>query len=145
MAFYAFGTTPVVSTLQITSPEVRQVCLADDTSGAGSIGDLIIWCKNLISEGKMFGYLVNEKKSWLILKGHGKLQGARHLFSNTGIKLTTDGQCHLGAAIGTSNFRTQYITEKSGNERLTDIAKTQPHAAYSAFTHDINIVNIPTL
>ena len=73
------------------------------------------------------------------------MQGARHLFSNTGIKLTTDGQCHLGAAIGTSNFRTQYITEKSGNERLTDIAKTQPHAAYSAFTHDINIVNIPTL
>ena len=34
--------------------------------------------------------------------------------------------------------------KKSGNERLTDIAKIQPHAAYSAFTHDINIVNIPT-
>ena len=110
MAFYAFGTTPVVNTLQITSPEVRQVCLADDISGAGSLGDLIIWWKNLISEGKKFGYLVNEKKSWLILKGHGKFQGARHLFSNTGIKLTTDG--HLGAAIGPSNFRAQYITEK---------------------------------
>ena len=112
MAFYTFRTTPVVNTLQITSPEVRQVCLADDISGAGSLGDLIIWWKNLISECKMFGYLVNEKKSWLILKGHGKLQRARHLFSNTGIKLTTDGQCHLEAAIGTSNFRAQYIAEK---------------------------------
>ena len=29
MAFYALGTAPLVNTLQITSPEVRQVCLAD--------------------------------------------------------------------------------------------------------------------
>ena len=42
MAFYALGTTPLVNTLQITSPEVRQVCLADDISGAGSLDDLII-------------------------------------------------------------------------------------------------------
>ena len=63
MAFYALGTTPLVNTLQITSPEVRQVCLADDISGAGSLEDLIIWWKNVISESKKFGYLVNEKKS----------------------------------------------------------------------------------
>ena len=53
--------------LQITSPEFRQVCLADDISGAGKLDDLIIWWKNVISEGKKFGYLVNEKKSWFIL------------------------------------------------------------------------------
>ena len=92
--------------------KVRQVCLADDISGAGSLDDLIIWWKNVISEGKKFGYLVNEKKSWLILKDHGNLQEAQRLFSNTGIKLTTDGQRHLGAAIGTSNFRAQYAAEK---------------------------------
>ena len=57
MIFYALGTAPLVNTLQITSPEVRQVYLADD--------NLMMW-KNLISEGKKFGYLVNEKKSWLI-------------------------------------------------------------------------------
>ena len=105
MAFYALGTTPLVNTLQITSPEVQQVCLADDVSGAGSLDNLIIWWKIFISEGKKFGYLVNEKKSWLILKDHLKLQEAQRLFSNTGIKLTTDGQRHFGAAIGTSNFR----------------------------------------
>ena len=104
MAFYALGTTPLVNTLQITSPEVQQVCLADDVSGSGSLDNLIIWWKNFISEGKKFGYLVTEKKSWLILKDHLKLQEAQRLFSNTGIKLTTDGQRHLGAAIGTSNF-----------------------------------------
>ena len=98
----ALGATPLVNTLQITSPEVRQVCLADDISGAGSLDNLIIWWKNLISEGKKFGYLVNEKISWLILKDHGKLKLS---VLNTGIKLTTDGQRHLGAAIGSSNFR----------------------------------------
>ena len=143
MTFYALGTTPLVSTLQITSPEVRQVCLADDISGAGSLDDLIIWWKSVISEGKRFGYLVNEKKSWLLLKDSGKLQEAQCLFSNTGIKLTTDGQRHLGVAIGTSNFRAQYAAEKVTkwcNElhRLADFAKTQPHAAYSAFTHGIS-------
>ena len=58
MIFYALGTAPLVNTLQITSPEVRQVYLADD--------NLMMWWKNLISEGKKCGYLVNEKKSWLI-------------------------------------------------------------------------------
>ena len=43
MAFYALETTPLVNTLQITSPEARQVCLADDISGAGSLSNLIIW------------------------------------------------------------------------------------------------------
>ena len=42
MAFYALGTTPIANTLQITSTEDRQVCLADDISEAGSLGDLTI-------------------------------------------------------------------------------------------------------
>ena len=70
VAFYALGTTPLLNTLQITSAEVRQ----DDVSGAGSLEDLIILWKNIISEGKKFGYLLNKKKSWFILKDHGKLQ-----------------------------------------------------------------------
>ena len=52
MAFYALGITPLVNTLQITSPEVRQVCLADDISGAGSHVDLIMWWKNVFQRVK---------------------------------------------------------------------------------------------
>ena len=66
MAFYALGAKPLVNTLQTTSPEVRQVCLADVISGAGSLNDLIIWWKNVIAEGKKIGYLVNEKKIWIM-------------------------------------------------------------------------------
>ena len=35
----------------------------------------------------MFGYLVNENKSWLILKDDENMQKAKSLFSDTGIKL----------------------------------------------------------
>ena len=69
------------------------------------------------------------------------MQEARRLFSSTGIKLATDGQRDLGAAIGTFNFRAQYTSGKvtklcNEPHRLADFAKTQPHA-YSAFTHRI--------
>ena len=70
------------------------------------------------------------------------MPGAQCLFSNTVIKLTTNSQRHLEVAIGTSHFRAQYAAEivtKWCNElhRLADFAKTQPHAAYSAFTNGI--------
>ena len=46
----------------------------------------------------------------------------------------------MGAAFGSSNFRTTYATEKVNNlceetSKLSEYAKTQPHAAYSAFCH----------
>ena len=42
MALNALETTRLVNTLQITSPEVGQVCLADDTSVADSLDDLMV-------------------------------------------------------------------------------------------------------
>ena len=70
------------------------------------------------------------------------MQEAQRLFSNTGIKLTTDGQRHLGSVIGTSNFRAQYAAEKVSkwcNELhcLGNFAKTQPRAAYLVFIDGI--------
>ena len=90
----------------------------------------------------MFRYLVNEKKGWLVSKDHWNLQELQGLFSNTGIMLTTDGQGHLGAKIGTSTVCAQYATEKITKRcnklhRLADFAKTQLHAAYSAFAQGI--------
>ena len=87
--------------------------LADDISGVDIFDNLITWWENVISEDKKFGYLVNEKKSWLILKDHGNWQEAHCLFSNTGIMLTTDGQRHLGATIGTSIFMPSMPQKKS--------------------------------
>ena len=70
------------------------------------------------------------------------MQEVQRLFSSTGIMLTTDGQRHLEAAIGTSYFRAPYAAEKATkwcNElhRFPDFPKTQSHADCSAFTRDI--------
>ena len=142
MGFYALGTTPLINTLRISSPDVRLVCLADDIAGAGNLENLNVWFNYAITEGQKFGYIVNEEKSWIILKDPKKLNEAKNLFSSTKIRITTDGKRHLGAALGTFDFRSQYAAEKVENwcmelRCLSEFAKTQPQAAYSAFTHGI--------
>ena len=92
------------------------------------------------TEGSRYGYHVKPSKSWLILKDPQKLQAAEILFKNSQIKITTSGKRHLGASLGTDGFKTTYMTEKVKDwcekmNRLTEIAKLQPHAAYAAYIH----------
>ena len=58
---------------------------------------------------------------------------------DSGIEVITEGTRHLGAAVGTTEFKRSYIAKKVDNwisalKRLTLIAASEPHAAYSAFT-----------
>ena len=134
------GNVPLLEHLKISSPNVKNVCLADDITGAGKLSKLKCWRTSVISEGSKIGYNVNEKKSWLITKNEQLLHEAKDMFSDTNIKFTTEGQRHLGATIGSSDFRTAYATEKVKNwceemEKLCEYSKTQPHAAYAAFCH----------
>ena len=62
----------------------------------------------------------------------------RSLFSDTNINVTTEGMKHLGAVIGSNDFRTEYANEKVTewcNELkiLSEFAKSQPQATYAAF------------
>ena len=91
----------------------------------------------IIHEVEKLGYFVNETKSWLILKKPEDDDVARSLFANSSIKITTCGKRHLGAALGSEEFKKEYITEKveqwcSEIDQLATIAESQPHAAYSA-------------
>ena len=65
MQFYALGTNPILNLLRSKVPEVQQVWLADDASGAGKLAQLRVWWDNIIREGAKFGYSVNQSKSWL--------------------------------------------------------------------------------
>lgn len=126
--------------MKLSSPKAKQVWLADDATGAGSITDLKTWWDTIISDGKKLGYTVNEKKSWLILKDCRKLNEVKLLFSNTAIQVTTEGKRHLGAAIGSDEFREKYANDKvkmwcDEMEKLAEYAKTQPQAAFAAFIH----------
>ena len=138
MSFYALGTSILLDRLKLISPTASQVNLADDIAGAGKILDLGIWWDTIISKEKKFGYYVNESKSWLIIKNPNHLDHAQNIFKDTGIKITCGGKRHLGAVIGSEDFKSEYVRKKITNWtqkiiKLTEYSKTQPHAAYAIF------------
>ena len=85
---YNQGMITLQTLLLITTPEVSQVWLADDATGAGTLNDLHTWWSNIVKEGSKFGYFVNKGKSWLILKNQNQQQSAQELFSDTNINIT---------------------------------------------------------
>jgi hypothetical protein len=66
-----------------------------------------------------------------------------YTFDGTGVNVTSDGRRYLGAAVGSAEYVENYVESKvsswqSSVCKLTTIAKTQPHAAYSALTHGLS-------
>ena len=64
-------------------------------------------------------------------------------FEGTGIQITTKGQRHLGAALDHSSYVEVFVKRKVDELveqviRLSDIARSQPHVAYCAFTHGLS-------
>ena len=138
MAFYGISTKPLIMELNHSKTNVWQVWLADDATGAGSLTDLKSWWDLISKEGSKYGYIVKPSKSWLILKDPAKEQEAKTVFAECQINVTTAGKRHLGAALGTTDFKDVYINLKVTEwckriSKLSAIAKSQPQAAYSAF------------
>ena len=68
------------------------------------------------------------------------LEQAKNVFKDNSINITTSGKRHLGAAIGSKDYKNIYIDEKVSEwcrniTKLSNIANSQPHAAYAAFIH----------
>ena len=140
MPFYGISVKPIITNLRQAVPQVFQVWLADDATGAGNLSDLKKWWDLIVREGEKFGYYVKPSKSWLILKNPEKLNQTQALFKDSPINITTTGKRHLGASLGSEDFKTEYIDEKVQNwckriEKLSEIAKSQPHVAYTAYIH----------
>ena len=88
--------------------------------------------------GPSLGYFPNAKKCWLIVKPE-KEEAARDLFGQTSINISTQGQKHLGAVLGSRSCLEEYVTEKVDDwvgqvVKLADFAATQPQACYAAYT-----------
>ena len=110
--FYNQGTIPLQTLLHTEAPNISQVWLADDATGAGKLENLKKWWDCIVECGVSFGYLVNNEKSWLILKDTASLQLATELFEGTNINITCEGKRHLGAAIGSTEFHQAYAEKK---------------------------------
>ena len=111
---------------------------ADDLIGAGKIEKLKQWWILINEFGPAIGYYPNAKKSCLIVKEEYP-EEAQRIFSDTTIEITTSGQRHLGAVIGSEEYKINFCKKLvsewvSEIEQLALIAKTEPHAAYTNFT-----------
>ena len=63
---------------------------------------------------------------------------AREMFKDTDIKVTTTGKRHLGAVIGSQEYKSEYLNEMVhlGKDQLlllSKIAEINPQAAYSCY------------
>ena len=80
--------------------------------------------------GPYLGYFPNTEKCWIIVKPP-KEERVREVFKDTPINVTTEGQKHLGAALGSRSYASEYISEKvetwvSEVTKLAEFALSQP-------------------
>ena len=139
MAMYAIAITPLINSLE--REPLKQVSYADDAAAGGSLKDLKAWWDRLTEVGPDYGYFPNASKSWLIVKEE-HLPAAERIFHESGIAITKDWRRYLGGAIGTRTFVETYAKAKITEctlevDQLSSIAVSQPHAAYTAFTHGL--------
>ena len=107
MPWYSVNTSIMIQSSRTSTPGVKQVWLANDSEEGGQIVPLYNWYNHLSQEGKKYGYLVNGSKSWLIVKSDVLADEAKRVFGNE-VNVTTEGQLHLGAVIGSQDFKDQY-------------------------------------
>ena len=123
----------MIQILRTRIPSVKQVWLADNSAGGGKIAILHDWHKHLSQEGEKFGYFVNGSKSWLIVRSEALADEAKTVFGDE-VNITTEGQRHLGAVIGSQKYKDQYcgdkvLSWKGDIETLSEIAKSRLCAA----------------
>jgi hypothetical protein len=148
MVMYALALVPLIRGVQSSC---NQVWYADDATDCDTLEKLRSWFDSLQSEGPKYGYFPKPAKCILLVKPD-LLEKALMVFTGTGVslqtagakdsgvELITSGTRHLGAAVGTSHFKEHYVNAKIDNwilslKQLCAIAASQPHAAFTVFTH----------
>ena len=138
MAFYACNTVPLITLLHQNST-CKQAWFADDSAAAGQLENIKNWWDILNINGPTLGYFPNSTKTWLILKNDNTIEKAQRIFGGTGVNITSFRKKHLGACLGSPSYKQEYVSKKVEDwvnqlQKLSLFAKTDPHAAYAAFT-----------
>ena len=141
MGMYALAIIPLIRELNECQSNTKQVWYADEATGAGSCPNLKEWWDHLTSIGPKYGYFPKSSKCHLVVKPEFE-EKAYSIFEGTSIHITTDGTHHLGAVIGSKEYREEFVADEVKTwvkeiQLLVDIASTQPHAVYSALVHGV--------
>ena len=139
MAMYAIASMPLIH--HVSTTNANQAWYADDASAAGKLTALRQWWDKLESSGPAFGNVVNPSKTWLLVKPD-LLEEGQIAFANTDVQVTTTGTHYLGSVLGTHSFVEEFVPVKATRwaseiKQLSEVARTQPHAAYCAFRHGL--------
>ena len=144
MPFYAIGIKPLIDDLRntVNPNDCAQCWFADDSSAAGKLLEIKKWWDRLCVQGPKYGYFPLPRKTVLIVKEHMK-EVAEEIFNGTGVTISTSGERHMGAVIGSPEFKEKYISEKVTKwvedvNELSRIAKDEPQAAYSCYINAIS-------
>ena len=110
MNAYGIGLTPLLDVLSRGEVDEawKQVAFADDISGVGKLLFLRIWWDLVNKYGPLLGYFPNASKSWLTVKPD-HLYAAKDMFKGTGINITSEGRKHLGAVVGSKEYKKEYM------------------------------------
>ena len=135
---YSVATRPLINELSecIREENAKQVWFADDSTAAGKLQAISIWWKELKEKGPKYGYYPKPSKTYLIVKNKENTSRAQALFRD--VNITCEGERHIGAVLGTEEFKNSYVTKKVDAwtrdlKELAEIAKEEPQAALSAF------------
>ena len=141
MGMYAVATRPLIENLHrhVDNSICKQVWFADDSTCGGKIHEMKRWWDKLNVIGPKYGYFPKSSKTILIVKNEEMLKKAEYDFAGSGVTITSSGERHLGAVIGSEEFRNEYVRQKVQSwvddvTQLSSIAKDEPQLAYSAFT-----------
>ena len=144
MAKYGIALKPLTDKLgeAVDSALCKQVWYADDSSAAGRLTEMRKWWDKLCQAGPDYGYYPLPAKTILIVKPDEREQ-AEEVFRDTGVKITIEGERHMGAVIGSQEYKESYVMNKVAKwvqdvEELANIAQDEPHLVYSSFTRAVS-------
>ena len=143
MQMYGLAIRPLIDKISFEQGgDTIQTWYADDSAACGKLSKIKEWWDKLCTIGPSYGYHPNPSKTVLIVKDTSQLQEATALFEGSGVKITDQGERHLGAVVGTPEYRKAFVEEKVAKwvrdvEELTDIAEDHPQLAYSAFVKGV--------
>ena len=93
----------------------------------------------MVKFGPSFGYYPKASKTFLVMKEEWP-HIAEQAFVDTDVNITTQGKRYLGIAVGSMDFRDEFVPRKVKQwydevELLSNVALSQPHAAFVAHVH----------
>ena len=139
MPGYGIGIIPLLAAIKPAEErQMKHVAYADDLGGGAKLRKIREWWDRVVENGPKYGYFPKAEKSWLVVKAEVE-QEAIEIFKDTGVNITIEGRKYLGGFVGTKEGKENYVRELveewvSQLDVLSEIAKSEPQAAYSGFT-----------